>query len=47
MVKVIALNAPDASTAQRLGFLEGQIAVPDDFDRIGADEIGKLFGTEP
>ena len=44
---VIALNAPDATTAQRLGFLQGQITVPDDFDRIGGDEIGTLFGTDP
>jgi len=47
LVKVIALNAPDATTAQRLGFLQGQITVPDDFDRIGGDEIGTLFGTDP
>jgi prevent-host-death family protein len=47
LVKVIALNAPDTATAQRLGFLEGHITVPDDFDRIGRDEIGSLFGTDP
>lgn len=27
----------------RLGFLSGQIAVPDDFDEIGGDEIADLF----
>jgi prevent-host-death family protein len=43
MVKVSALDAPE--TAQRLGFLAGEIAVPDDFDRMGESEIAALFGT--
>jgi hypothetical protein len=29
---------------RRLGFMSGQISVPDDFDRLGADEIERLFG---
>ena len=41
IVKVIALEAP-ASGARRTGFLEGQISVPGDFDRMGA-EIELLF----
>ena len=28
---------------RRLGFLSGQGAVPDDFDRMGAEEIAKAF----
>ena len=47
LVKVIALNAPDGTKARRVGFMQGQITVPDDFDRIGSDEIGTLFGTDP
>ena len=42
LVKVSALNAP--ATPQRLGFLVGEIAVPDDFDRMGEAEIEALFG---
>jgi prevent-host-death family protein len=42
LVKVTALDAPAAP--RRLGFLEGEIAVPDDFDRMGAAEIAALFG---
>ena len=42
IVKVIALEAP-ASGARRTGFLAGQISVPGDFDRMGADEIELLF----
>jgi prevent-host-death family protein len=44
LVKVMALNAPEAGQRRRLGFMAGQIAVPDDFDRIGAAEIERLFG---
>ncbi len=47
LVKVSALNAPDAAMVKRLGFLQGQMTVPDDFDRIGIDEIAKLFGINP
>jgi prevent-host-death family protein len=46
LVKVIALNAPDGGQVKRLGFLQGQLAVPDDFDRMGNAEIEQLFGTE-
>lgn len=43
LVKVTALDAPAA--AQRLGFLAGEVAVPEDFDRMGEAEIADLFGT--
>jgi prevent-host-death family protein len=42
LVKVASLDAP--AEAQRLGFLQGEIAVPKDFDRIGHAEIAALFG---
>ena len=41
LVKVIPLDAPDP--ASRIGFMAGEISVPDDFDRMGADEIGTVF----
>ena len=44
LVKVTRLDAPSAHQAKRLGFLAGQIAVPDDFDRIGSAAIETLFG---
>ena len=44
MVKVMALDAPVAGQVRRLGFLAGEIAVPDDFDRMGQAEIEALFG---
>lgn len=44
LVKVAAIDAP--VTPQRLGFLVGEIAVPDDFNRMGESEIEALFGTD-
>lgn len=44
LVKVTALNAPEAAQMKRRGFLAGQIVVPDDFDRMGSTEIEQLFG---
>lgn len=43
LVRVAALDAPPAP--QRLGFLKGEIAVPEDFDRMGQAEIEALFGV--
>ncbi|MGN6390308.1 MAG: type II toxin-antitoxin system Phd/YefM family antitoxin [Burkholderiaceae bacterium] len=44
LVKVAALEAPAAGEIRRLGFLAGEIAVPDDFDRMGGEVIEHLFG---
>ena len=44
MVKVAALDAPTAP--QRLGFMTGEIAVPEDFNRMGEAEIAALLGGE-
>ena len=44
MVKVTSLDTPVAGQVRRLGFMAGQIAVPDDFDRMGSAEIERLFG---
>ena len=46
LVKVMALNAPEAGQRRRLGFMAGQITVPDDFDRMGEAAIERLFGGE-
>lgn len=46
LVKVTRLDAPAPAQARRLGFMAGQLRVPDDFDRIGADEIAALFGSD-
>jgi len=43
MVRVTALTAPSAAQVRRLGFLLGQIRVPEDFDRMGAEEIQRIF----
>lgn len=45
MVKVTALDAPTSSEIRRLGFMSGEISVPDDFDRMNGSEIEQLFGA--
>lgn len=47
MVRVSSLNAPEPDQGRRIGFLHGQIAVPADFDRMGAEEIEQIFGLKP
>ena len=44
VVKVTALSAPSGTQVRRLGFMAGQISVPDDFDRMDQEKIEKLFG---
>jgi prevent-host-death family protein len=44
VVKVTALSAPTDAQARRLGFMVGEISVPDDFDRMGSGEIEQMFG---
>ena len=46
LVKVIALDAPGPGSMRRLGFLEGCVSVPDDFDEFGRAEIASLFGID-
>jgi prevent-host-death family protein len=45
LVKVVPLDARDARQPRRLGFLAGEIDVPDNFDRMGQDEIERQFGV--
>jgi prevent-host-death family protein len=45
LVKVVALDAPEPAKPQRVGFLSGQITVPEDFNAMAADEIARDFGT--
>lgn len=47
IVKVIPMNVPEPEKKKRLGFMAGQIIVPEDFDRMGSAEIESLFGGDP
>ncbi|MYM23198.1 type II toxin-antitoxin system prevent-host-death family antitoxin [Duganella sp. FT135W] len=46
LVKVTALDVPIGNQTRRLGFLAGQISVPDDFDQMGSDEIERMFNDD-
>ena len=43
LVKVVAADAASAKAGRRLGFMEGEFSIPEDFDRLGAAEIEKMF----
>lgn len=47
MVKVVALAQPEEHQMRRLGFMEGQADIPEDFDEIGREEIEKMFSGKP
>jgi len=43
LVKVVPLDAPPDKKPGRIGFMKGQIKVPDDFDTMMAEEIEDMF----
>jgi prevent-host-death family protein len=45
VAKVTGIDAP-ATKVRRLGFMEGQFSVPEDFDTMGQKEIEKMFGVD-
>jgi len=46
MVKVVPLGRTESGTACRLGFMAGEIAVPEDFDQMGSDAIARMFAAD-
>ena len=47
LVKVTRIDTVSDKPAKRVGFMNGQIMVPDDFDRMGSEEIEHLFAGKP
>jgi antitoxin (DNA-binding transcriptional repressor) of toxin-antitoxin stability system len=45
-VKLIRIDAAETKPKTRIGFLKGQITVPDDIKTPFADEIEKMFYGE-
>ena len=43
MVKVVPLSEEEQSIDTKLGFMAGEISVPEDFDTMGTTEIECLF----
>jgi prevent-host-death family protein len=44
LVKVMSIASPEEGSKRRLGFMIGQLKVPDNFDKMGSEEIEDLFG---
>lgn len=47
MARLMPLEAPQEIAKRRIGFLDGQFKVPDDFDTMFADEIDEMFNGKP
>jgi antitoxin (DNA-binding transcriptional repressor) of toxin-antitoxin stability system len=43
LVKVVALSEVEATAQQRIGFMAGQVVVPDDLDSMGREQIENGF----
>ena len=43
LVKVVPLDAP--AEKRPIGFMKGEIAIPEDFNTMGQEEIERLFGV--
>ena len=43
LVKVTPLSEKEQKGEQKLGFMKGELIVPDDFDSMGESEIIRLF----
>jgi prevent-host-death family protein len=46
MVQVLRLDSPKSKPKRRIGFLKGQITVPDDIKTPFAEEIEEMFYGE-
>ena len=44
IARVSAVDSPEPGSERRLGFLKGQMSIPEDFDRLGEAEIAEMFG---
>jgi len=43
IARLTRVDAPTPAAASRVGFLKGQVSVPDDFDRMGEEAIIEAF----
>ena len=46
IARVTRVDAPENGQVKRLGFLAGEIEVPEDFDCVGREQILILFGED-
>ena len=43
VARIVPLEKPVVDTSRRIGFMEGEFKVPDDFDTMMQDEIEEMF----
>lgn len=47
LVKVVPIHHAERKKPRRIGFMAGEIKVPDDFDRMGQKQIERLIDDRP
>lgn len=45
LARVTAIDSPEPEHRKRTGFLLGQFKIPENFDRMGEEQIAELFGS--
>ncbi len=43
VARIVPLEKPVVDTSRRIGFMEGEFKVPEDFDTMMQDEIEEMF----
>ena len=43
LVKVVAVEQRETAAGPRIGFMDGEVLIPDDFDTMGQEEIIQMF----
>ena len=46
LVKVVPCDAPEGVASKRMGFMRGEMEIPDDVNTIDQEEIGRMFDGE-
>lgn len=45
LARVTAIESPEGEQRKRTGFLLGQFKIPENFDRMGEEQIAEMFGN--
>ncbi|QND62924.1 type II toxin-antitoxin system prevent-host-death family antitoxin [Mesorhizobium loti] len=43
LARIVPIDQPASAQRRRVGFMAGQFSIPDDFDRMGRNEIERRF----
>lgn len=44
VARITAIDSPTEGQGKRIGFMAGEFTIPDNFDRLGQEDIAERFG---